>query len=147
VVEVLIPVVGYAVGPLIISRKLDDLAGIGVITAAMTIVSVGYAPFALTHLPSRVSLEVVGAVAWLALVCTALAFVLFFELILEVGPARSTVITYINPAVAIALGVLVLGEPLGWGILIGFPLIVVGSWMATARTPGINQLAGEPPLR
>jgi drug/metabolite transporter (DMT)-like permease len=147
VVEVLIPVVGYAVGPLIISRKLDDLAGIGVITAAMTIVSVGYAPFALSHLPSRMSLEVAGAIAGLALVCTALAFVLFFELILEVGPARSTVITYINPAVAIALGVLVLGEPLGWGILVGFPLIVIGSWMATARTPAMNQLATEPPLR
>ncbi|MGA2836051.1 MAG: DMT family transporter [Acidimicrobiales bacterium] len=145
VVEVLIPVVGYAVGPLIISRKLDDLHGIGVVTAALAIVSVGYAPFALTHLPSTVSLEVVGAVAGLALVCTALAFVLFFELIVEVGPARSTVITYVNPAVAIALGVLVLGEPLGWGILVGFPLIVVGSWMATAtRAPSTSPLGTEP---
>ena len=76
----------------------------------------------------------------LALVCTALAFVLFFELIVEVGPARSTVITYVNPAVAVLLGVLVLGEPFTWGIALGFPLILFGSWLATA-TPA------RPPAR
>jgi drug/metabolite transporter (DMT)-like permease len=146
VIEVLVPAVGYAVGPLIISRKLDDLPGIGVITASLAIASVLYAPYAVTHLPTSVSLEVVGAVIGLALVCTALAFVLFFELIVEVGPARSTVITYVNPAVAILLGVLVLGEPLTWGIVIGFPLILVGSWLATAPpAPAHNPLAAEPP--
>ena len=146
VIEVLIPAVGYAIGPLIISRKLDDLAGIGVITAALAIASVIYAPFALTHLPMSMSWEVVGAVVGLALVCTALAFVLFFELIVEVGPSRSTVITYVNPAVAIALGVLVLGEPFTWGIALGFPLILVGSWLATATpAPAHNPLAAEPP--
>jgi drug/metabolite transporter (DMT)-like permease len=146
VIEVLIPAVGYAVGPLIISRKLDDLPGIGVITASLAIASVLYAPYAVTHLPTSVSLEVVGAVVGLALVCTALAFVLFFELIVEVGPARSTVITYVNPAVAILLGVLVLGEPLTWGIVLGFPLILVGSWLATAPpAPARNPLATEPP--
>ena len=146
VLEVLVPATGYAIGPLIISRKLDDLKGIGVITASLAMASVLYGPYALTHLPSSVSLEVVGAVAGLALVCTALAFVLFFELIVEVGPARSTVITYVNPAVAIALGVLVLGEPLTPGIVVGFPLILVGSWLATAPpTAGHSPLAAEPP--
>jgi drug/metabolite transporter (DMT)-like permease len=146
VVEVLIPAAGYAIGPLIISRKLDDLAGIGVITASLAIASVLYAPSAVTHLPSSVSLEVVGAVVGLALICTALAFVLFFELIVEVGPARSTVITYVNPAVAIALGVLVLGEPFTWGITLGLPLILFGSWLATAApAPAHSPLATEPP--
>jgi drug/metabolite transporter (DMT)-like permease len=146
VIEVLVPAVGYAVGPLIISRKLDDLPGIGVITASLAMASVLYAPYAVTHLPSSVSLEIVGAVIGLALVCTALAFVLFFELIVEVGPARSTVITYVNPAVAILLGVLVLGEPLSWGIVVGFPLILVGSWLATAPpAPSYSPLAAEPP--
>ena len=69
----------------------------------------------------------------LMLAGTALAFVLFFELIGEVGPARSTVITYINPAVAIALGVALLGEPVTLGMLVGFPLILAGSWLATAH--------------
>ena len=146
VIEVLVPAVGYAVGPLIISRKLDDLDGIGVITVSLAMASVLYAPYAVTHLPTSVSLEVVGAVIGLALVCTALAFVLFFELIVEVGPARSTVITYVNPAVAILLGVLVLGEPLTWGIVVGFPLILVGSWLATAPpAPAHSPLAAEPP--
>jgi drug/metabolite transporter (DMT)-like permease len=142
VVEVLIPTVGYAIGPLIISRKLDSLPGIGVITASLAIASLAYGPFALTHLPSSVSPEVVAAVAGLALVCTALAFVLFFELIVEVGPSRSTVITYLNPAVAILLGVLVLGEPFTWGIAVGFPLILFGSWLATA--PATRPLGVEP---
>ena len=145
VVEVLIPVVGYAIGPLIIARKLDGLPGIGVITASLALASVAYAPYALTHLPSSVSLEVAGAVAGLALVCTALAFVVFFELIVEVGPARSTVITYLNPAVAVLLGVLVLGEPFTWGIALGFPLILFGSWLATAPPPPVDHPVGVEP--
>ena len=80
----------------------------------------------------------------LAVICTALAFVLFFELIVEVGPARSTVITYVNPAVAVLLGVLVLGEPFTWGIALGFPLILLGSWLATvAPPPADSPLAAE----
>ena len=145
VIEVLIPAVGYAIGPLIISRKLDDLPGIGVITLSLAIASAAYAPFAVTHLPSSVSLEVIAAVVGLALVCTALAFVLFFELIVEVGPARSTVITYVNPAVAVLLGVAVLGEPFTWGIALGFPLILLGSWLATGAPPeATSPLASEP---
>ena len=144
-VEVLVPAVGYALGPLIISRKLDDLPGIGVITASLAIASVAYSPYALTHLPASVSFEVVASVVGLALVCTALAFVLFFELIVEVGPARSTVITYVNPAVAVLLGVLVLGEPFTWGIALGFPLILLGSWLATVEPPeAASPLAAEP---
>lgn len=146
VIEVLIPAIGYAIGPLIISRKLDDLPGIGVITMSLAMASVLYAPVALTHLPSSVSLEVIGAIVGLALVCTALAFLLFFELIVEVGPARSTVITYVNPGVAILLGVLVLGEPFTWGIAFGLPLILLGSWLATGKHESASSpLAVEPP--
>ena len=109
------------------------------------IASVAYGPYALTHLPASVSPEVIASVVGLALVCTALAFVLFFELIVEVGPARSTVITYVNPAVAVLLGVLVLGEPFTWGVALGFPLILAGSWLATATPPpSASPLAREP---
>lgn len=69
----------------------------------------------------------------LGVFCTAAAFVLFFALIAEVGPARATVITYINPVVAIALGALVLDEPLTLGMAIGFPLVIAGSILGTAR--------------
>ena len=76
----------------------------------------------------------VAAVVVLGLVCTALAFVLFFRLIALAGPVRATVITFINPAVAIGLGLLILGEPLTWGMVLGFPLVLLGAWWAT-RTP------------
>jgi drug/metabolite transporter (DMT)-like permease len=78
----------------------------------------------------------------LGVVCTALAFVLFFELIAEMGPTRATVITYVNPAVAVALGVVVLGEPLTAGMLVGFPLILAGSILAARRSP----VASAPPV-
>jgi drug/metabolite transporter (DMT)-like permease len=77
------------------------------------------------------SWRVLGALAGLAVVCTAAAFVLFFQLIAEVGPARATVITYVNPAVAVALGVSVLGEPLTPAIVGAFVLILTGSVLAT----------------
>jgi drug/metabolite transporter (DMT)-like permease len=132
-VEVGIVAVGYTLGPLVVSRHLSELPSLGVIGMAMALTAICYAPFALTRIPHRVSLEVAFSVAGLALVCTALAFVLFFALIAEVGPSRSTVITFFNPAVAIVLGVVVLGEPFSTGITLGFPLIVIGSVIATRQ--------------
>jgi len=66
-------------------------------------------------------------------VCTAIAFLLFFELIGEVGPVRATVITYTNPAVAAILGVAVLHESFTAGMGIGFVLVLAGSVLATRR--------------
>jgi len=106
-----------------------------VVAAAMALTAIGYAPIALTLLPARVSGQVVASVAVLTVVCTAAAFLLFFALIAEVGPARATVITYLNPAVAVVLGVSLLGEPLTAGIVVGFPLILAGSILATGRAP------------
>jgi len=131
--EVGIVAVGYALGPLIVSRRLTDLPSLGVIGVAMALTALFYAPFALTRLPRHVDAEVGLSVAGLALICTALAFVLFFALIAEVGPSRATVITYFNPAVAILLGVVVLGEPFTAGLALGFPLILLGSVLATGR--------------
>ena len=134
--------VGYALGPLIVSRRLSDLPSLGVIGVAMALTALCYAPFALTRLPRHVDPEVGLSVVGLSLICTALAFVLFFALIAEVGPSRSTVITYCNPAVAILLGVVVLGEPFTAGLALGFPLILVGSVLATGRTDSPRREAG-----
>ena len=79
------------------------------------------------------SVGAILAVAGLGLICTAVAFLLFFELIAEVGPVRATVITYVNPAVALLLGVLILGEPFTAGAGAGFVLILCGSILATRR--------------
>jgi drug/metabolite transporter (DMT)-like permease len=128
--------IGYAIGPMIIERKLGTLPALGVVAASLGITALVYAPFGLIQLPSTLpSPSVIFAVAVLGVVCTALAFVVFFALIGEVGGPRATVITYVNPAVALALGVALLHEPFTFGIAIGFVLIVLGSVLATRRAP------------
>ena len=141
--------VGYAVGPIIINRRLSDLPPIGVVTASLIVAAVLYAPFTALIGPVHLTAEAAWSIAGLGVVCTAVAFLGFFALIAEAGPARATVITYINPAVAITLGVLLLGEPFTAGMAIGFPLVILGSVLATARvrrgdrTPPVA-VAGEP---
>ena len=133
--EVLLVAVGYAVGPMIIARRLNDLPPVGVVAASLGLTMLAYLPFGLLQFPSALPpVQVVVSVAILGVVCTALAFLLFFALISEVGPARATVITYVNPAVALLLGVLILGEPFTLGASAGFLLIVLGSYLATKRS-------------
>ena len=132
VAAALITVTGYALGPIIITLRLSGAPSLGVITIALLINSVVYAPFVWLQWPS----QPVAASAWwsivtLGVLCTAIAFVLLFALIAEVGPARTTVITFINPAVAVLLGVVILSEPITLGILVGFPLVILGSYLAT----------------
>jgi drug/metabolite transporter (DMT)-like permease len=124
---------GYAVGPIIIDRKLSDVPPLGVVAAAMILATVFYAPFAPFLWPPNPTSAAIGSVVGLGVFCTATAFVLFFALIAEVGPARATVITYVNPLVAIALGALVLNEPITLGMAIGFPLVIIGSILGTVR--------------
>ena len=132
--QVALVALGYAIGPMIIERKLGGLPSLGVVAASLGITALAYAPFGLTQLPSTLpSPSVLFAVAVLGLVCTAVAFVMFFALITEVGAPRATVITYVNPAVALALGVALLGEPFTVGIAVGSVLIVLGSVLATRR--------------
>ena len=132
--EMALVVIGYALGPAILSRFLTGIPSVTVIGVSLAICAVAYAPFAAVQWPHHVpSLAVLGSVAVLAVVCTAIAFLLFFELIAEIGPVRSTVITYINPAVAAILGVGVLRESLTLGMGLGFVLVLAGSTLATRR--------------
>ena len=123
----------YAIGPIIIDRKLKDVPAIGVITASLIVATLIYVPFAPFLWPDKVSANAAWSVVGLGVLCTAGAFMVFFALIAEVGPARATVITYVNPAVAIVLGAIVLNEPLTFGMLIGFPLVIAGSFLGTMR--------------
>jgi drug/metabolite transporter (DMT)-like permease len=133
-VEVGVVVVGYAVGPVIISRYLSRLPSMGVTAVALAACAIVYAPVAAVQWPRSVPpMDTIVSVAVLAIVCTALAFVLFFALIAETGPVRATVITYINPAVAAVLGVIVLHENFTLGMAAGFVLVIAGSVLATRR--------------
>jgi drug/metabolite transporter (DMT)-like permease len=131
--EVGLVALGYATGPMIISRSLSRAPSVGVVAASLVLTAVLYAPLGLTQMPARFSPQVLLAVAVLGIVCTALAFLIFFALIAEAGPVRATVITYVNPAVALALGVTVLHEPFTLGAAVGFALILAGSVLSTQR--------------
>jgi len=82
--------------------------------------------------------DVLASVAILAIVCTAAAFLAFAALIDEVGPVRATVITYVNPAVAAVLGVLVLHETLSVAMWFGFALVILGSTLATRPSGAVQ---------
>jgi drug/metabolite transporter (DMT)-like permease len=132
VAEVGVVVVGYAAGPAILSRPLRGLPGIGIMASALTVTAAAYVPVVLVAdgvpgpLPSA---KVVWSVVALAAVCTAAAFMLLFALVTEVGPVRATTITYLNPAVAVVAGALVLDEPVTVWTVVGFALVVTGSYL------------------
>jgi drug/metabolite transporter (DMT)-like permease len=142
--------VGYAVAPIIANRMPHEVPTLGVIAVSLTIVSAVYAPFAAFSLPRDIS-EGPPWQAWAALVvlgaiCSALAFVIFFALIREIGPARASLITYVNLAVAAVLGVVFLAEPITTGILVGFPLVVLGSYLASRQRQAIRRKGKRIPM-
>ncbi|HEY8843632.1 MAG TPA: DMT family transporter [Gaiellaceae bacterium] len=134
--EVMLVATCYAVGPLILARRMGGLPALGIVAASLALSALFYTPLAAANWPSTFpSAHVVESVVGLAVVCSAAAFLIFFALIREVGPLRATVITYVNPAVAAALGVTLLNERLTVGMVIGFVLVLAGCILATGGTP------------
>jgi drug/metabolite transporter (DMT)-like permease len=135
-IELAVVVLCYATGPVILSRRLGDLPGIGVTASAITVTALAYVPVVLFRdgAPSTVpSAEVVWSVVLLGVICTAAAFIMLIALVAEIGPVRSTTITYINPAVAVAAGALILGESITLWTVAGFALVVTGSYFVNRR--------------
>ena len=146
--EVLFVAVCYAIGPLIANRKLAGVPTIPVTAACLSIAVVLYAPLAALSWPSALpSAKVLASLAGLGVICTAAAFLIFFELIGEVGPARASVITYVNPAIAVSLGVAVLGEHVTPLMLVAFATILAGSVLATRQSrPAPAQAPAQVPV-
>jgi drug/metabolite transporter (DMT)-like permease len=142
-------VVCYASGPLIIERWLADVPRYGVAAASLVVGALLFAPVSVPKLPDlarNVTLRPALAVLGLAVICTALAFVLFFALIAEVGGVRATVITFVNPAVAVVLGAVVLNEDITLLTGAAFVLILAGSVLATRRKkPAVPEASGSAP--
>jgi drug/metabolite transporter (DMT)-like permease len=132
VIEVLLTAVCYAVAPIIIATRLRDVPALGSISLALAVVGVGYLPVALATQDGTPTGRSVAALVALAIVCTALAFVVFFALIGEIGPMKAPLITYVNPVVALGLGVAVLDERVTRLMLAGIPLILIGCWFAAS---------------
>jgi drug/metabolite transporter (DMT)-like permease len=130
--------IGYATGPLVVTRALPDVSGVAASSIALFVTAVVYTPFAVPQLDQLADASVPAWVSLVALgvLCTALALALFFSLIREVGPQRALVITFVNPAVAVLLGVLLLDEPFTLGIALGLPLVLLGCVLATRRSTG-----------
>lgn len=142
VLMIILAAVGYSIAPVIVATKIPHVSGVAVNGLAMAIVAVVYAIPAALALPKEVAanppVESWLSILGLGVICSAVAFVAFFQLIKEIGSTRSTLVTYMNMAVAVVLGILLLGEPITAGILVGFPLVLVGSYLATKKHTGVN---------
>lgn len=129
---VLLATFGYACATLIVKRHLSDVPPLGLVASTMSITTVVLLPLAIATAPTALpSVKVTGSLLTLGLVCTAIAFLAFYQLIAEAGAGRAALITYVNPVVAIVLGVLVLDEKVSASIAVGTLLILAGSWLAT----------------
>ena len=129
---VLLATLGYATAPIIVSRRLADLDPLGPVAASLVVATVALLPAGMATLPRAMpGPTAVWSILVLGVVCTALGLVVFFQLIAEAGPSRASVITYVNPLVAVVIGVLVLGERVGAMSGAGLLLILGGSWLST----------------
>ena len=140
---------GYAIATLIVQRHLAGADELGAVATSLGIATIVLLPTTLWSLPVRVpSLLVLTSLVVLGVVCSALALWLFVYLIAQIGAARAAVITYVNPAVAALLGVMVLHEPFGPGAVLGLALILLGSWLATHSVkPNPNPNVKVPPVK
>jgi drug/metabolite transporter (DMT)-like permease len=141
-IQVLLASISYAWAVNMISRKAPGVSGIAINGIAMTFATLIYLPFAITHLPEeRPSSHALFATIGLGVLCTAMAFWVFFRVLDEIGPARASLVVYPNTAVAVVLGIIVLREPLTLAIGIGLPMVLIGSYFAS-RKPEAAPIAG-----
>jgi len=132
--QVLFAAVSYAWAVNMITRKAPGVSGLAINGIAMTISSVIFAPFAFASAPESLpSLDVTLATLGLGILCSGAAFWVFFLVLDEIGPARASLVVYPNTAVAVILGIIILGEPITLAILIGLPLVLIGSYFASRR--------------
>jgi drug/metabolite transporter (DMT)-like permease len=143
---IMVTATGYAIGPMVVKHRLADLDPRATMGASLAIAALLLAPWAALDAPAHVpSAGAIASVAVLGLLCTAGGFVVYATLIAEAGTSRATVITYVNPVVAVALGVLLLGEHPGAGAVAGLLLILAGGWLSTdgRLPPGLAALVAR----
>lgn len=132
---ILIAAIGYAWAVTMVTTKIPHIEPISINAVAMVFTMIVYLPFLILHAPEKTpSIEAIGSVIVLGLFPTALAFILFFQLIKDIGTARGSLVTYLNTAFAVLLGVIILGEKFTLGIAIGLPLVLIGSYFASRKT-------------
>jgi drug/metabolite transporter (DMT)-like permease len=125
---------GYAYAVIMVTSNLPLVDGIAINGLAMALTTIFWAPVAIAQWPSSISMNSALSLIALGVFCTAIAFIIFFKLMDEIGPARGSLVTYLNTAVAVVLGVIILKEPLTVGIIIGLPLVLIGSYLASRKS-------------
>jgi len=131
---VIVASMGYAYAVIMVTTNLPLVDGIAINGLAMAITTVFWAPVAIAQWPSSISMNSALSLIALGVFSTAIAFILFFKVMAEIGPARGSLVTYLNTAIAVLLGVIILREPLTAGIIVGLPLVLVGSYLASKKT-------------
>lgn len=125
----------YAYAVLMVTSNLPGVDGVAINGLAMSITALFYMPIAIAVWPSNpVSLNAIASLIVLGVFSTAIAFMLFFIVIAEIGPARGSLTTYVNTAVAVVLGIIILNEPITLGIIVGLPLVLLGSYLASRKS-------------
>lgn len=134
VFQVVLAAISYSTAMAIILKGMPNGDGVAINAIAMALTAIVFAPSALSNLPAEMpSFEATASLFGLGALCTGWAFMIYFKLMKEIGQARGSLVTYLNTAFAVLLGVIILGEPLTKGILTGLPLVLVGSYFATRR--------------
>ena len=134
ILMLLLAAIGYAIAPTLARRKIPELDGAAVNGIAMLITAVIYSPFAIADWPHHhVRINSIYSLIALGIFPTAICFVLFFKLIADIGNARASLVAYVNTGVAVLIGVIVLHEKLTAGILLGLPLVLLGSYFASRK--------------
>ena len=133
IVMVILASMGYSYAVIMVTSNLPLVDGIAINGLAMAITTIFWTPFAIAQWPSSISLNSTLSLLALGVFSTAFAFILFFKVMAEIGPARGSLVTYLNTAIAVVLGVIILNEPLTVGIVVGLPLVLVGSYLASRK--------------
>ena len=136
---VLVAAIGYSYAVMMVQTALPEVSGIAINAVAMALTAIFYLPWTLIQWPEHhISMSAINAVIGLGVLSTGAAFVAFFALTAIIGVARGSLVTYLNTAFAVVLGVIILSEPLTFGIIIGLPLVLIGSYLAS-RKPASTQ--------
>lgn len=135
IVQILIASMSYAWAVNMISSRLPHVTGIAINGLAMAMTALIYLPFALFNIPASVpSVKAMASTISLGLFCTAFAFILYFIVLAEIGPARASLVVYINTAIALLLGIIILREKITIGVLVGLPMVLIGSYLASKKS-------------
>lgn len=131
---VLVASIGYSYAVMMVQGALPGVSGIAINAVAMTMTALFYLPWTIVQWPThQISDGAIRAILGLGILSTGAAFAAFFTLASIIGVARGSLVTYLNTAFAVVLGVVILKEPLTVGIILGLPLVLIGSYFASRK--------------